>query len=107
MAPMVTATDSSSSTTSSLPIAMLLRGPGDRQRNAERGPPTFAAAQFDRTAVRLHDALRHPQAEPRALLFLRREKRLEDVRQVLLGDALAVVAYLDVDRVGHQKLGIG
>src|SRR5437762_14379277 len=103
MAPIVTATLSSSSTTSSRPSAMLGR-PSDRQRDAEHGPPAHATAQFDRTAVRLDDPLRHPQTQARALFVFGREEGLEDMRQVLFSNALACVTDLDMDRVRHQEL---
>src|SRR5579862_5770587 len=105
MAPIVTATLSSSSTTSSLPLGMLNRA-SDGEGDAEGRATAFTAAQLDRAAVRLHDALRHPQTETRALFVLGREERLEDVRQVLLGDALACIANLNVHRFGHQELWI-
>src|SRR5437667_12553702 len=98
MAPMVTATLSSSSTTSRLPVAIFRRTP-DRQSDTEGGPATFAAAQLDRAAVCLHDPLRHPQPQTCALLVLGGEERLKDVRQVLFGNALARIADLDVHRV--------
>src|SRR5262252_220157 len=106
MAPIVTATLCSSSMTSRLPFAMFGRAP-DGQRNAESGPTPRSTAQFDRSPVRLDDALRDPQAQPRALLVLGRKEGLEDVWQVLLRDAVARVPNLDVDRVGHQELGVG
>src|SRR5690348_2635773 len=101
MAPMVTATLSSSSTTRSLPFGMVRRTP-DRQRHAEGRAPTLATAQLDRAAMRLHDALGNPEAEPGPFFVLGGKERFEDVRQVLLGDALARIADLDMDRVGHQ-----
>src|SRR3954454_23541182 len=105
MAPMVMATFSSSSTTRRLPFGMLRRAV-DRQRDVENRAAAFAAAQFDRAAVRLNDALRDPQPESRALLFLGGEERLEDTRQVLFGDALARVAYLQLHRVRHEELRV-
>src|SRR5919202_2725025 len=106
MAPIVTATLSSSSTTRRLPLAML-RGSSDRQCHAEDRATALPTTQLDRATVRLHDALRDPQTQTCALLILRREERLEDVRQVFLGDALAGVANLDVHRVRDEELGIG
>src|SRR5713101_2529955 len=99
MAPMVTATLSSSSTTRRLPLGMLLRGASNWQRHAKGCAPTLAAAQFDRPTVCLDDALRDPQPEPSALFVLGREKRLENVWQGLLGDAVASVPDLNVHRV--------
>src|SRR6266851_1470679 len=106
IAPIVTATLSSSSTTSSLPFGML-RWPAYRECHAKYGAPTFAAAQLDRSAVGLDDALGDPQPQARAFFVFGREEGLEDVRQVLFGDALARIPNLDVDRVRHQELGIG
>src|SRR3981081_1385735 len=106
MAPIVTATLSSSSTTSRLPLAIFSRTP-DRTSDVEGCPATFAATQLDRAAVRLHDALRHPQPEAGALLVFGGEERLEDVRQVLFGDATARIADLNVDRLRHEELGVG
>src|SRR5579871_2848193 len=106
MAPMVMATFSSSSTIRTLPLAMF-DWTLDRQRDAEGRPPPRATAQLDRATVSLHDALRNPQSQPRALFVLGREKGFEDVRQVLLFDAFACIAYLDVDRVRHQKFRVG
>src|SRR6516162_8837441 len=100
MAPIVTATLSSSSTTSRLPVAMYGRSP-DRQCHAEGGPPPLTAAQLDRAAVRLDDALRDPQSQASAFLVFGREERLENMRQVLFGDTFAGVSNLDVDRIGH------
>src|SRR6266702_4487244 len=105
MAPIVTATLSSSSTTSRLPVAMLGRA-SNGQGDAESGAPTFAASQLDRAAMRLDDALRDPQPQACALLVFGREKGLENMRQVLLGDALAGIPNLDVDRIRHQELGV-
>src|SRR5437879_1910046 len=98
MAPIVTATLSSSSTTSRLPVAIFRRTP-DRQSHAEGGPATLAAAQLDRATVGLHDTLRHPQPQACALLVFCRKERLEDVRQVLFGNALACIPDLNVHRL--------
>src|SRR5690242_9999910 len=103
MAPIVTATLSSSSTTSSLPIAMF-RWATNGERDTEGRAAALATAQFDRATVRLDDALRHPQAEAGALLVLGREERLEDVGQIFLGNALATIANLNVHGVRHQEL---
>src|SRR5216683_5392370 len=106
MAPIVIATLSSSSTTSRLPFAMVGRA-SDRQRDAERRTPPFATTELDGPAMRLDDALRDPEPKARALFVLGREERLEDVWQVLFGDALACVANLNVNRIRHQELGVG
>src|SRR6266566_4857710 len=106
IAPIVMATLCSSSTTSRLPLDML-PGPGDRQRDTERRAAARAAAEFDRSPVRLNDALGDPQSETSAFLVLGRKERLEDVWKVLFGDAVARIADLDVDRLGHQELRIG
>src|SRR5215469_9461702 len=98
MAPMVIATFSSSSTISTLPVAILCWTP-NWKGHAESRAPALAASKLDRTAVRLDDALRDPQSQTGALLVFAREERLEDVRQVLLLDALACIAHLDVHRV--------
>src|ERR687886_1667792 len=106
MAPIVTATLSSSSTTSRLPLAML-RGASNRQCHAEGRAAALPTPQLDRAAVRLDDALRDPQAQAGALLVLGREERLEDVRQVFFGDAFAGITNLDVHKVGDEEFGVG
>src|SRR5688572_9976860 len=103
MAFIVTRTLSSSSTIRSLPlanapprgVALCLGRAADRQRDGEGRAATGAAAHPHVAAVRLDDPERDPEAEPGALPLLRRVERLEDVRQVLLGDARAGVADLD------------
>src|SRR2546421_3217268 len=106
MAPIVTATLSSSSTTRRLPLAML-RGTSYGQCDAERRAAARATSQLDRATVRLDDALTDPQPQSGALLIFGRKERLEDVRQVFLSDALASVANLDVHRVSDQELRVG
>src|SRR5688500_455553 len=98
----VTATLSSSSTMRMRSRA-IARRPSDRERDAERGALADAAAHLQAAAVALDDPVRDPQPEPRALLTLRGEERLEDVRHVLLRDAAAAVTDLDLDRVGAQE----
>src|SRR2546423_10712626 len=84
------------------PARSLLLGirwwPVDRQRDREGCAPARPAPDADVAAVAAHDVERHPQSEPGALLLLGREERLEDVRHVLVGDAVAGVPDLDVDR---------
>src|SRR6266516_1396351 len=106
MAPIVTATLSSSSTTRRLPLAML-RGTSYRQCDAECRAAALAAAQLDRATVRLDDALADPQPQSGPLLILGREERLEDVREVFFGDPRAGVANLDVHRFRSEELRIG
>src|SRR5207245_7834652 len=89
-----------------LPFAMLCRA-SNGQCDVEGRAAPFAAAQFDRPTVRLDNALRDPQPQAGALRLLGGEERLEDVRDVLLGDAVASVPNLYVDRVSHEELGVG
>src|SRR5579872_7255536 len=100
MAPIVIATFSSSSTIRTLALAMF-DWTIDRQGDAERCASTRATAQFDGAAMRLDNALRNPQPQAGALFVLGREEGLKNMRQVLLVDAFAGVAHLDVDRVRH------
>src|SRR5437868_13944697 len=106
MAPIVTATLSSSSTTRRLPLAML-RGTSYGQCDAERRAAARATAQLDRATVRLDDALTDPQPQSGALLILGREERLEDVRQAVWSDAVASVANRDVHRGSDEDLSVG
>src|SRR5206468_10002765 len=67
------------------------------------------AGHADGAAVVAYDAVGDPQPQPGALLAiaLGGKERLEDVRQVLLGDAAAGIAHRNVHRVAAEQLGIG
>src|SRR5688572_6321287 len=107
MAFIVTRTLSSSSTIRILPLGntrprdcleRCLRRAADRQRNRERRAPASPAAHAHVAAMTLHDPEGDPETQASALPVLSREERLEDVRQVFVGDARAGIADLDVHR---------
>src|SRR5207244_12637569 len=81
--------------------------PPPRQRDRERGPAADTASHAHRATVTLHDTLRDPEPKARALPGLRREERLEDLRQDVVGDALAGVAHLDLHGVAPEELRLG
>src|SRR5712692_2044559 len=103
MALIVVATLCSSSTTRTL-VFVIVWWPRDRQRDRERRALTGSASHLQRPAVRLHDAVRHPQAEAGALLHLRREERLEDARDRFFAHSRASVADVDAHDVGRIRL---
>src|SRR5436305_2212337 len=107
MAPRVTATLSSSSTTSSLALSVILDRSPDWQGDAEGGPTPLTAADADRAAMVLDDAVRDPQAQASPLLVLGREERLENVSLDLLRHTFAGVADHDVHRLAQQKILVG
>src|SRR5258708_29769469 len=92
---------SSSSTIRSL--GGIGRWTSDRQGHAEHASTARAVAHLQPAAVTLGDAEAHPETETGALLALRGEERLEDVRQVLLGDARAGVRHEHAHRVGPDE----
>src|SRR5437868_1451208 len=101
MAAIVTVTLSSSSTMRTL--AGIRRWTSDRQSHAEHRTAARAVAHLQPAAVALRDPQADPETEAGALFTLRREERLEDVRQVLLGDARPGVRDLEPDRVGPDE----
>src|SRR2546430_15746421 len=96
MALIVMTTLSSSSTTRTLGCSRIARRSLDRQRDHEGRPAADAAAHAHRAAVALHDPLRDPEPQAGALPGLRREERLEDLREEIVRDSLAGVAHLDL-----------
>src|SRR5438045_2699529 len=89
IAAIVIVTLSSSSTMSTLGG---IRGrTSDRQGHAEDGAAAGTVAHLEPAAMTLGDPQTHPESQAGSLLALRGEERLEDVRQVLLGDAGAGV----------------
>src|SRR5258708_14540221 len=76
-----------------------------RERHAEDRTAARSVADLEPAAVALRDAEAHPEPEAGALLPLRREERLEDVREVLLGDARAGVRDLQAHRIGADEAG--
>src|SRR6266511_6311017 len=66
------------------------------EAHREGAPLTRPALDADPAAMLGHDPVRHGEAEAHvAPLILRREERLEDARQVLGRDPLAVVSHDD------------
>src|SRR5205814_3447109 len=98
---MVTVTLSSSSTMRTL--GGIGRWASDREGHAEDRAAAGAIAHLKAAAVALGDAETDPEAEARALLALRREEGLEDVREVLLGDSRSGIGDLDLHRVGADE----
>src|SRR5947209_16925754 len=94
---MVTVTLSSSSTMRTL--GGIGRGTSDRQGHAEDRAAASAVPHLETPAVALGDPEADPEAEAGALLPLRREERLEDVREVLLRDAGPGIRHLHLHRV--------
>src|SRR5437763_10225509 len=105
MAAIVMVTLSSSSTMRTL--GGIRRWSSDRQGHAEDRPATRTVAHLEPAAVALGDTQAHPEAEAGALLALRGEERLEDVREVFLRDPRAGVRDLQPDRVGPDEAGRG
>src|SRR6267142_3467191 len=99
MALIVVATLCSSSTTRTLLLAIVLRS-RDRKSDREGRALARPAAHLERSAVRLHDAVRDPETETGALLHLGREERFEDARDRFLADPRAGVAHFDAHDVG-------
>src|SRR6267143_170489 len=71
------------------------RSRGRRKEDPEAGPPARHAHDLDRSAVALHDPVRHEQAQAGALRA-RRVERLEEVRHVLRLDADPGIRNLDL-----------
>src|SRR5439155_23873418 len=68
----------------------------DRQLHVERRAGIGARLEAEPPSVLLHDRVRHRQAEAGALSdFLRREKRIEDLRLQILRNAGTVVVDLE------------
>src|SRR5438309_73159 len=97
MAAIVTVTLCSSSTTRTL--GGIGWWTSDRERHAEDRAAAGPVADLKAAAVALRDPEADPEAEARALLPLRGEERLEDVRQVFLGDARPGVRDLHPHRI--------
>src|SRR5438477_377859 len=100
---MVTVTLSSSSTMRTL--GGIGRWTSDREGHAEDRPAAGAIPHLEAAAVALGDAETDPEAKARALLALRREEGLEDMRQMLFRDARSGVGDLDLDRVRADEAG--
>src|SRR5437762_9086833 len=100
---MVTVTLSSSSTMRTL--GGIGRWSSDRQGHAEYRATARAVTHLQPSAVALRDPQADPEPEARALLALRREERLEDVREVFLRDPRPGVGDLHSHRVGPDEAG--
>ena len=69
-----------------------------RQKDAEAGALADNAFDLEAAAVVLNHAVGDAQSQSGAVAdALGREERVEDLRQVLVGDAAAVVGHLDDD----------
>src|SRR5258708_11145904 len=97
IAAIVMVTLSSSSTIRTL--GGIGRWTSDRERHAEDRTATRPVADLEPAAVALRDAEAHPEPEAGALLPLRREEWLEDVREVLLGEARSADGDLQAHRI--------
>src|SRR5690242_20030499 len=72
-------------------LAIFEYGRINLQDDTENSTAADVAAHFDASAVLSDNVLRHPQTKPGAL-FSGREKRIEDAREVVFGDADAAIA---------------
>jgi hypothetical protein len=80
-----------------------LRAAGARQVDEEGAARALLALDVDRPAMRGDDAMRHREAQPRALPHrFRREERLEDARARLGVHAAAIVAHREA-RVASRR----
>src|SRR5215510_10242413 len=71
----------------------------------EAGAPLWVAFDFDPPAVEIHDAMHRREPEARAFLF-RREKRQENLVEILGDDSLSGVLKGDFNDVTLSSSGI-
>src|SRR5439155_7480155 len=75
-----------------------------RQVYAENAAGAGRGFDSDRAAIALHQAIAHRQAETCAALWMGREERVEQPREITRGNAAAVVAHAD-DGAAIRRIG--